>query len=205
MPGVVLVPPMSKSAIEELPEELRDIILRYIPPLYEAISKLLQSTDNNEFERNYEKMFQALLLFLDLTFMTMKEHHFRMLLKNYSKYASSQTKLIHVNTSLVEALVSANDVISNFIRLVLDPKTTDFVPKHSDVFLPYLQLLGYCSILVYVVDNEIDVDRYAQNVEKVIRKCQENTEIVESYVDTIEIDADPEARATLEKIKQRPF
>ncbi len=205
MPGVVLVPPMSKSAIEELPEELRDIILRYIPPLYEAISKLLQSTDNNEFERNYEKMFQALLLFLDLTFMTMKEHHFRILLKNYSKYASSQTKLIHVNTSLVEALVSANDVISNFIRLVLDPKTTDFVPKHSDVFLPYLQLLGYCSILVYVVDNEIDVDRYAQNVEKVIRKCQENTEIVESYVDTIEIDADPEARATLEKIKQRPF
>ena len=205
MPGVVLVPPMSKSAIEELPEELRDIILRYIPPLYEAISKLLQSTDNNEFERNYEKMFQALLLFLDLTFMTMKEHHFRMLLKNYSKYAPSQTKLIHVNTSLVEALVSANDVISNFIRLVLDPKTTDFVPKHSDVFLPYLQLLGYCSILVYVVDNEIDVDTYAQNVEKVIRKCQENTEIVESYVDTIEIDADPEARATLEKIKQRPF
>ena len=40
---------------------------------------------------------------------------------------------------------------------------------------------------------------------KIIRNTQETTLTMEGYVDTIEIDADPEESAALERIKQTPI
>jgi hypothetical protein len=189
MPRVVLLPPMPKSEIEELPEELRRIVSRYIFPLHNTILKLLQSTDESEFEHNFEKTKFEFLLYSNLTLLATKERHVKLLLKNYWKYASySRAKLSHINKSLLQALVSANDIIINFIKLILEPDTTDFVPKRSDVYIPYLRLLVYTATLLYVVENNIVVN--AKNVKTVIDKCGETTEIVESYFYTIKIDVE---------------
>ena len=180
---------MPKSAIEELPEELRSITLQYISPLHNAISKLLQSTEESQFEHNLEKTKFEFLLYSNLTLSTIKERHVKLLLKSYWIYASSQAKLTHISPSLLQALLRANDIIINFIKLILEPNATDFVPKHSDVYLSYLRLLVYTAILLYVIENNVVGN--ARNIKTVIGKCRETTEIVESYFDTIEIDADP--------------
>jgi hypothetical protein len=97
----------------------------------------------------------------------MKERHVKLLLKSYWKYASSSlAKLTHINTSTLQALVSANDIIINFIKLILEPNTTDLVPKHSDVYIPYLRLLLYTAILLYVIENNVVGN--AKNIKTVI-------------------------------------
>jgi hypothetical protein len=88
---------------------------------------------------------------------------------------------------------------------MIEPGYREHVPNHPDVFKPYMGLLGYTATLLYILDNIRETEVEPFMVEKVIARCEKTTSEVESYVDTIEIDADPEARATLERAKQIPF
>ena len=193
---------MPKSEIEALPEELRKLFLAYIAPLYDAISDLLHSRNDDEFEHNFDKVTSKFLLYSIQTELTLDEDHVNQLAKTYLEYSSHAAT---AQTPLAQALNDANEIIANFIRLMIEPNYRDYVPKHHDVFIPYIRLLVYATILIYILNESSETDIQPSVVKKIIRKCQETTWNVEGYVDTIEIDADPEASAALERIKQTSF
>jgi hypothetical protein len=195
---LALVPPMSISEIEELPEELREIFLAYIRPLDEKISALLHSTGENEFERNFDKVISEFSIYLFEAGLTLDEGYVKMLL---DKYLSGRYSSPPAQSPLAQTLADANEIIANFIRLMIEPDYRDYVLKHPDVFMPYMELLVLTYILGKITKSQVEPSM----VEKITRRCQEATWNVESYVDTIEIDADHEASAALERIKQTTF
>jgi len=189
---------MSISEIEELPEELREIFLAYIRPLDEKISTLLHSTGEKEFERNFDKVISEFSIYLFEAGLTLDEGYVKELL---NKYLSGRYSSPPAQTPLARTLADANEMIANFIRLMTEPDYRDYVLKHPDVFMPYMELL----VLTYIVGKITKSQVEPSMVEKVTRRCQETTWNVESYVDTIEIDADHETSAALERIKQTTF
>jgi hypothetical protein len=189
---------MSRSEIEELPEELREIFLVYTRRLDKTISALLHSTGENEFERNFEKVISEFSLYLYEAELTLDEDHIKELLNRYLSGIRSSPP---AQTPLAQTLADANEVIANFIRLMIELDYRDYVRKHPDVFMPYMELL----VLTYILDKIPKTRVEPPMVEKITRMCQETTWNVESYVDTIEIDADHEVSAALERIKQTPF
>jgi hypothetical protein len=205
---LALLPPMSRSEIEELPEELQKIFLVYIVSLNKAISMLLHARDDEEFERNFKDVMLELFKYCASLELALSEERLNLILKNYLAFFSQtgftiqgQTPLVH---TVVQVLDEASRVIANFVRLVLEPDYRDHVPNHPDALGPYMELLAYTAILIYIRDkSEADIEQ--SMVEKIITKCQETTWKVESYVDTIEIDADHEATAALERAKQMSF
>jgi hypothetical protein len=86
MSSLTLVPPMTKSEIEELPEELRKILLRYISPLNKSISVLLHSKDEDEFERDLKNVTLELLRYSGSVIFALTEEHLVLLLKNYWRH-----------------------------------------------------------------------------------------------------------------------
>jgi hypothetical protein len=199
MSSVVLVPPISKSEIEELPERLREILLKYITPLYKSISVLLRSTNEDEFERNLKAVTSDFLEYSALMGLALSEEHRMFVLRYYLKH--SQGAAAADKTLLAQTIADANEIIANFIWLTTEPKYLDLIPQHPGVYSPFLKLLVYNTILTYISDiPEKEVE--PSMAKKIIRKTQETTWTVEGYVDTIEILADPEASAALERIKQ---
>jgi hypothetical protein len=101
--------------------------------------------------------------------------------------------------SLKQAVTEASEIVANFIWLTVELNYRDFDKKHTDVFALYLELLVYTAILIYICDHP-EIEIKPSMTEKIIRNTQETTLTMEGYVDTIEIDADPES-AALERIK----
>lgn len=197
---------MSRSEIKELPEELRKILLAYIAPLNEAISILLQTTGDEEFERNFKNVMFEVLKYCDSLQLLLNEERFNTLLTIFTQVSvAAQEK--QAQTILEQTLVDAIGVNTNFIRLMLEPRYQDHVPNHPGVIEPYIELVTYIAILVYTLDNYSEPENEVEPsiTKKIIRKCQKITSEVEDYVDTIEIDADHEASAALEHAKQMPF
>jgi hypothetical protein len=194
---------MSRSEIEELPEELRKILLAYIAPLNNAISELLHTKDDEDFERKFKDVMFELLKSWDSLQLALSEEHFNLLLTTSTQVGlAAQRK--QTQTLLEQALADAIGVIANFIRLILEPNYQDHVPNHPGVIEPYLELVTYTAILIYILDNIPD-EVEPSMAKKIIRKCQKTTSEVEDYVDTIEIDADHETSAALERVKQMSF
>src|SRR5215467_15176528 len=111
---------------------------------------------------------------------------------------------IHEANGYSQQTPGFSGIIANFIWLTVELNYRDFVKKHTDVFALYLELLVYTAILIYICDHpEIEIE--PSMTEKIIRNTQETTLTMEGYVDTIEIDADPEESAALERIKQTLF
>lgn len=188
---------MSRSEVAELPEELRKIFLVYVRRLDKTISTLLHSSDEIEFERNFDKVISEFSRYLYGAELTLDEDYIHVLLERYLKTSHRPT---HAQTPLSQTLANATEVIINFIRIAIEPNYLTYVLKHPDVFIPYMEL----PVLVYILSNIPEtVDRSI--VDKVIQRCQETTSDVECYIDTIEIDADSEARAALQRIKQTSF
>jgi hypothetical protein len=194
---------MSKSEIEELPEELRKILLAYITPLNKAISELLHTRSEEDFEGNFKNVMFEFLDSYTSAILAMKEEHLDLLLKNYWTFTSQVTAQAH--SPLTQALADANRVIANFIGLMLDPTYRDYLPNHPGVFKPYMELLVCTAILIYTIDNIPETEVEPSMAKKIITRSQKTTWKVEDYVDTIEIDADHEASAALERVKQTPF
>lgn len=199
MPTLVLVPPMSKSEIDKLSEEERAVILRYITPLHEAISDLLES-DGYNFEYNFERTKTQFLMFSSLIVMTLKEDHFITLMRKHFKF-SSQRRPPQTETPVIQALYNANDVIVDFLRLAFDTQYREFLPEYADALLPLLNLIIYCAVLMYVIENKSE----SRNLLRVVQECNDTAGVVEGWVDTIEIETDPEQRAILERVKQTPL
>jgi hypothetical protein len=202
----VLVPLMSKSEIEELPEELRKILLNYVTPLYESLYKsipiLLGSTNIEEFERNFKVVTSDVLEYSVLMGLALSEEQRMRVVSYYLKH--SQVAAAADKTPLARTIVDANEIIANFIWLNIEPKYRDLIPDHPGVYLPFLHLVVYNFILTYIYDvSEKGVE--PSMVSKIKLMTQEATWTVEGYVDTIEILGDPEARTALERIRQTPF
>lgn len=196
------IPPIPKSEIDELEEEDRVIILRYITPLYEAISNLLEC-DDNEFEYNFERAKTQLLVFSVLVVMTLGEDHFMTLTKKHLELSSQQRRIPQVKqvgTSVVQPWINANEIIVDFLRLTFDTEYREFLPEYADAFVPLLNLIVYCNILLYIVENKSKSE--SRNISRIIRECEDTAGALEGWVDTIEIETDPEQRAILERVKQ---
>lgn len=187
---------MSKSEIEELPEELQRILLKYIDPLYKSISTLLHSPE--DFDRRLKDVTSEYLNYTTLTLMALTEGEVALLI-NYLTTGEKRRPTASVS-SQEEALTDAIDIIANFIWLTVEPSYRDYVSKYQDVFIPYRNLLVYTAVLGYIVNNPGEIE--SSIITKVTDKTKEITGTVEGYVDTIEIEADPEQRAILERIKQ---
>lgn len=203
----VLVPPMSKSEIEELPEELRKILLKYVTPLYESLHKsipvLLGSTNIKEFERNFKVVYSDVLEYSMLMGLALSEEQRMKVVSYYLKHSRVATAAAD-KTILQRTIVDANEVISNFIWLNTEPKYRDLIPDHPGVYSPFLHLVIYNFILTYIYDvSEKEVE--PSMVSTIRLMTYEATRTVEGYVDTIEILGDPEARTALERMIQTPF
>lgn len=204
----VLVPPMSKSEIEELPEELRKIrkiLLKYVTPLYESLYKsipvLLGSTNIKEFERNFKVVYSDVLEYSVLMGLALSEEQCMSVVSYYLKHLRVATA---DKTPLAKTIVDANEIIANFMRLNIEPTYRDLIPDHPGVYSPLLHLVVYNFILTYIYDvSEKEVE--ASMISKIKLMTQEATWTVEGYVDTIEILGDPEARTALERMIQTPF
>ncbi len=193
---------MSTSELQELPEQLREILLEYREPLYKTISVLLRGRDE-DFQLNFKDVTIEVLKYCDSLELVLSEEYFNLLL-NYSAFSSIQADLEQTQTPVTQPLANAIGIIANFIRLMLEPDYRDHVRNHPGILEPYIELLTYTAILLYINDKpETKIKRTM--LKKIIMKCQNATEKVEEYVDTIEIDADPEASAALEHAKQMSF
>jgi hypothetical protein len=198
---------MSKSEIEGLPksEELSKVLLEYITPLYKSISVLLRSADEDEdeFERNFKNVTFEFYRYSTSILMALTEEHIAILVNYWTHF--SRAGNVPAQTPISQALADASEIIANFIWLTVEPNYRNLVQKHPGVFIPYSNLLVYSAILIYILHNHSTNDVKPSMVEKIIRKTQETTSTVEGYVDTIEILADPEASAALERIRQTPL
>jgi hypothetical protein len=119
---LALVPPISRSEIEELPEELRKIFLVYTRRLDKTISALLHSTDENQFERNFGKVISEFLLYLYEAELTLDEDYVKELINRYLNGIRSSPP---AQTPLTQTLADANEVIANFIKLMIEPDYRD--------------------------------------------------------------------------------
>jgi hypothetical protein len=202
MSGLVslFVPPIPKSEINKLDEEYRVVILRYITPLYDAISDLLEC-DDNEFEYNFERARTQLLVFSALVVMTLGEDHFMTMMKKHLELSSQQHQIPQAGTFVVKTLLNANEIIVDFLKLTFDIEYREFLPEYADAFMPLLNLIVYCTILLYIVENKSE----SRNISRIIQECEDTAGTLEGWVDTIEIETDPEQRAILERVKQTPL
>jgi hypothetical protein len=169
---------MTKSEIEELPEELRKILLRYISPLNKS---LLHSKDEDEFERDLKNVTLELLRYSGSVIFALTEEHLALLLKNYWRFSSGAVGVKPVPTlltgSLKQAVTEASEIIANFIRLTVELNYRDFVKEHTDVFALYIELLVYTAILVYMCDHpQIEVE--PSMTKKIIRNTQETWKVM---------------------------
>jgi hypothetical protein len=201
---LTLLPPMSRSKIKGLPEELREIMLTYSKPIDKAISVLLRSRGNEDFERKSKDITLELLKYFETLALALTEERFNLLFRKYLEISSQAGFVPQVQTPLTQALSDAMGVIANFIRLVLEPDYKDHVSNHLDVLEPYTELLTYTAILLYINDKP-ETKIKQPMIKKIIKRCQNAASNVEDYIDTIEIDADHEASAALERAKQIPF
>jgi hypothetical protein len=187
-------------------------LLAYIAPLNKAIAVLLQSQtrgdDEEEFERNFKDVMFEYLEYYKSVLLVIREEHLGLLLKkSFSSTgvdlatqsevrAQGQTQTeAEAQTPLEQTLNHATRVIANSTRLMLEPDYQAHLLNHPGVLERYKELMAYVTILSYIINNKkerTETDIEQSMVEKIIRKCQEAAWNVEGYVDTIEIDADPD-------------
>ncbi len=212
-PGPVL--PMSRSDMEELPEELREMFLAYIAPLNKAIALLLQQQmrdDEGEelFERNFKNVMSEYMKYYTSIVADIREGELGLLLqKSFSSpqgqaQSEAETRTL---TPIEQTLNNALAITAKVTRLMLEPVYQDHLLKHPEDWEPYKELGVYAAILNYILQSKtnINTDIEQSMVEKIVQKCQETTSNVERFVDTIKIDLDPELSVALGRVKQMSF
>jgi hypothetical protein len=190
MPALVLIPPMPKSEINELTEEERTPILRYIIPLHRVISDLLESNDN-EFEYNFERTKTQFLIFSNLVIMTLGENHCITLMKKHLEF-SLQQRRPQSNNPVVQALFNANEIILDFFKHVSDTEYKEFLPEYPDAFVPLLNPIIYCTVLMFIAENKSK----SRNISRIVQGCEGILGTLEGWVSTIEIETGPAASHT---------
>jgi hypothetical protein len=219
-PGLVL--PMSRSDMEELPESLREIFLGYIAPLNKAIAVLLQQQmrkdddekeEEEQFKHNFKNVISEYMKYYTSIVADIREGEFALLLqKSFSSTQSAQEQSegevetqTQALTPIEQTLNNALEVTAKATRLMLEPACHDHVLKHPDAWEPCTELMAYGAILNYIQQAETNTNNDIEQsvVEKIIQKCQETTRNVEGFVDTFQIDLDPELSAALERFAAR--
>jgi hypothetical protein len=185
---------MSYSNMQKLPKELA-IIIPYATRLRNTITTLLDSNEG-EFENIFNEITAEFLKYSVLVTSTLKDKQIEQIVAIYSSSLSQLKELAH-DDPVVLVLMNANDMILDFFSLAFDP---NILPQYADAFEPYLDLLVCCTVLLQVIENR-NIDQ--RNVEKLTQRCRENICKLEGYIDTIEIESDPEQRAILEHVKSQ--
>lgn len=196
-----LLPPiiLPSDMLEKLPG-LR-VIVPYLNSLSNTITNLLGSNENEkEFEERYTQTKIEFLKYMVQTGLAVQHH------KDFAKdlrevYSSFSTQLgdrlsqeRRLDKTTVLAIINANEILLDFFNLALNPNIDMSVPKYTPAIDPYLNLIVCVSTLVQATG-------YERNLTKLTDRCRENTWKLESYVETIEIESDPEQRAILDRVK----
>jgi len=200
LPPIILPPDM----LEKLPPELR-IITPYVNSLRNTITNLLGSNED-DFEDKYTQTKMEFLKGMVQVGLAIKDRKdfAKQLGEAYSSFYSqledrlSQEKRLGDPTVL--AIINANEILLDFFNLALNPNVNISVPEYAPAFDPYLDLTVCLSTLVQAIENRREAG-YERNLTKLTQRCQENTWKLESYVETIEIETDPEQKAILERVK----
>ena len=200
LPPIILPPDM----LEKLPLELR-IIVPYVNSLRNTITHLLESNED-EFEDRYIQTKMEFLKSMVQVGLAIKDHKdfAKQLGEVYSSFSSkledrlSEEKRLGNHTVL--AIINANEILLDFFNLALNPNIDISVPEYAPAFDPYLDLMVCLSTLVHAIENRREAG-YERNLPKLTQRCQGNTWKLESYVETIEIESDPEQKAILERVK----
>lgn len=200
-----LLPPIipHSDILEKLPKELA-IIVSYVISLRNTITQLLESNEE-EFEGRFTQTKMELLKYLVQADLAIKDH--KDVIEQLSEiYSATSTQLEDklseegwLGNPVVVAIANANEIILDFFKLALDPNINISVLEYAPAFESYLDLSVCFTALVQATENK-NSDR-ERNLRKLTQRCQESTWKLESYVETIEIETDPEQRVILERVK----
>jgi hypothetical protein len=192
--------------LDKLPEEIRTMIMAYTNGLDEKISLLLISDE--DFENRYMQTI------MDFVYCMAQIGHFiadrkdaQNIMKQLNEiFPSALSKIENKfkekpfdNAGVSTAVVNAIEIISNYSDITIN-QAIAYKPEYFPAFEAYINLSICLAALDKIVKNT-DNDIYQKNSTKLIRRCQHYTKKLESYVETIEIESDPEQRVILERVK----
>lgn len=93
------------------------------------------------------------------------------------------------------------EILLNYVLIVSDPKMVNKIskPEYEPAIESYLYLLLSISALISIYKYENK--HYEQKINTLLQYCNYYTKELEEFVETMEIEADPEDMKRLEKIK----
>jgi hypothetical protein len=203
--SLLFIPIPNIISINKLPQEL-ELIISHINSLDIEITKLLETNEDN-FEdklRQTEKSFSSCMAQIASAIALSKNPS--NLIRQLSEIYSSGLIQIQEDISLEisqenTAAITLNnslDIIRDYFTLIFNGNTKLYLPEYNPAFDAYVALSVCISSLMKIIKNK---NKYTKNLSKLLQKCQDYAWKLESYVETIEIEIDPEQAKILERIK----
>jgi hypothetical protein len=204
-----LIPPIvkpDKTHVTKLPREVK-VIMSYIDTLDAPIVEMLTS-DKQDFEATFERTKMNFLFCMAQIGAVIGSHKDAPnLIKRLNKIYSQSLSHVKYNISkskknpLSDAIIGGVEVISNYFDLMINPKFNAYSPEYSPAFVSYVELSVCISALIKILQDPIAKKK---NVSVLIKKCRNSAQVLESYVETIEIEGDPEQKEILKRVMQDP-
>jgi hypothetical protein len=194
----------SDTPLDNLPEEIRAMI-PYIKSLQDTITTLLDS-DERDFEYRFTQTkmeFLSRMAQLGLIIGVRNDgvDIIKLLNETYSSVLSQIDDEISQQKSLGEpaavAIAYAIEIIRDYFNLVYNTDIDIYIPEYNPAFDSYLDLSVCVSALVRANED----GKYKKHLDRLTRRCQEYAWQLESYVETIEIETDPEQKSILDRVK----
>lgn len=202
----LLFPPIfDVTSLGKLPKEL-ELIINYINSLDDTITKLLES-DEQDFEhrlKQTETDFLACMVQIASAIASSKDPSKVIIQLNeiyFSALAQIENEISQeksLGNPAAIAVLNSTEIIRDYFNLFFNENIEIYLPEYNPAFRAYVILAVCISSLMKIIKNK---NRNYKNSSKLIKKCQDNIWTLESYVETIEIENDPEQRQILERVK----
>jgi hypothetical protein len=193
-------------SFNKIPKEL-EIIIPYINSLENTIIKLLESSVMDfeykfqqteiDFFSSMAQIASAIVLHKNPQQLVkqLNEIYFSALAQIEDEISQEKVR----GSPAAIAVIDATERIRDYFSLIFDTTINTYLPEYKPAFDAYVKLsVCICSLMKII---KYKNKRYTKNIAKLIQKCQDYTWKLESYVETIEIETDPEQSKILENIK----
>ena len=208
MLALLLKSDIMSQYLDKLPEEVRKMLLQSVERMNNTISSLLLKSTEDSFAQNYEQAKREFLknVISIIFYFIAKPNDIKELLEIYFKASSDyENKIADKRPAIYATIINAIEIMRNYLVLILSKP--DIIIRDEYKESPAFHNLANLALCIGILDEVSRKEDRETNkliVNKLVQKCEEEASQLESFVETMEIETDPEQMEIFERVAAQP-